>query len=106
MTYRNGKDLLPSDLLSLIQQYIEGEIIYIPRKTENRAGWGEVNGTRLKMRRRNLEILRLYRSGMTVEELAEKFHLSDYSIRKVIGRKDLWAACTELEMQETQCIKV
>lgn len=32
MCYQNGKKILPPPLLSAIQEYIDGEYIYIPRK--------------------------------------------------------------------------
>ena len=38
MCYQNGKKILPPPLLSAIQEYIDGEYIYIPRKTNNKPG--------------------------------------------------------------------
>ncbi|GAA4837756.1 CD3324 family protein [Paenibacillus vulneris] len=84
MGYKNGKDILPPSLLKQLQDYIQGEIIYIPKKEQTRAGWGENNGTRLTIQRRNHEIYRLYENGSTVLELIQKFHLSEDSIRKII----------------------
>lgn len=86
MAYKNGKDILPDNLLKQLQEYIQGEIIYIPKKEQQRAGWGENNGTRLIIQRRNIEIFRLYESGLSVSELIERFHLSEDSIRKIIIR--------------------
>ncbi|MCD1259332.1 hypothetical protein B5M42_010840 [Paenibacillus athensensis] len=84
MSYKNGKDVLPPSLLKQLQEYIQGEIIYIPKKEQKRAGWGENNGTRLVIERRNREIFRLYQNGSTVMELIQAFHLSEDSIRKII----------------------
>ncbi|TBL71348.1 CD3324 family protein [Paenibacillus thalictri] len=84
MSYKNGKDVLPPSLLKQLQEYIQGEIIYIPKKEQKRAGWGENNGTRLIIKRRNTEILEQYQNGSTVRELIEKYHLSEDSIRKII----------------------
>ncbi|WP_028552232.1 CD3324 family protein [Paenibacillus sp. UNC451MF] len=84
MGYKNGKDILPPSLLKQLQDYIQGEIIYIPKKEQTRAGWGENNGTRLTIQRRNHEIYRLYENGSTVLELIQKYHLSEDSIRKII----------------------
>ncbi len=39
MCYQNGKKILPPPLLSAIQEYIDGEYIYIPRKTNNKRPW-------------------------------------------------------------------
>ncbi|MCR8636658.1 MULTISPECIES: CD3324 family protein [Paenibacillus] len=84
MGYKNGKDILPASLLKQLQDYISGEIIYIPKKEQTRAGWGENNGTRQTIQRRNTEIYRLYENGSTVPELIQKYHLSEDSIRKII----------------------
>ncbi|MEW9699736.1 CD3324 family protein [Paenibacillus sp. SI8] len=84
MSYKNGKDVLPPNLLKQLQEYIQGEIVYIPKKEQKRAGWGENNGTRIIIERRNREIFRLYQNGSTVMELIKVFHLSEDSIRKII----------------------
>jgi Mor family transcriptional regulator len=84
MTYKNGKDILPPSLLKQLQDYIQGEIVYIPKKNKERAGWGENNGTRLIMERRNKEIYHMYKNGSTVMELIHRYHLSEDSIRKII----------------------
>lgn len=84
MQYKNGKDVLPVYLLEELQKYAEGEIIYIPRKAKARAGWGELSGARLLMDERNQEIYLMYRRGFPIEELMEKYHLSEDSIRKIV----------------------
>lgn len=85
MIYKNGKEILPAELLAEIQKYVEGELIYIPKKETNRAGWGEVNGARNNIRMRNHEIYSLYRDGLPVEEIIKRFHLSEDSVRKIIN---------------------
>ena len=85
MCYKNGKDILPEKLLRELQKYIQGETIYIP-KNEERKGWGENNGTRTAIRERNLEIYNLYKEGVKVYALAEKYNLSEDSIRKILCR--------------------
>lgn len=84
MAYRNGRDVLPAELLVQLQKYIEGEIIYIPRKDEGRLGWGEASGTRKMLDKRNREIYSLYKNGVKMKELVERFHLSEDSIRKIL----------------------
>ena len=39
MSYRSAEEILPVEILELIQQYVDGENIYIPRKSENRKTW-------------------------------------------------------------------
>jgi Mor family transcriptional regulator len=84
MSYKNGRDVLPPSLLKQLQDYIQGEIIYIPKKEQKRAGWGENNGTKLFIENRNKEIYCLYKSGSTIYELIQMYHLSEDSIRKII----------------------
>lgn len=84
MSYKNGKDVLPPSLLKQLQDYIQGEIIYIPKREQKRAGWGENNGTRMIIEKRNKEIYGLYKNGSTIMELIQIYHLSEDSIRKII----------------------
>lgn len=76
--------MLPPSLLKELQQYIHGELIYIPKKNNQRVGWGELSGTRKLITRRNEEIYGLYSEGRSVEDLQQTYHLSEDSIRKVI----------------------
>ena len=84
MSYRNGKDILPNDLLKELQKYIQGDFIYVPKEKDSRASWGEKNGTRKNMKIRNINILRAYEEGDSIEDLMEEYNLSQDSIRKII----------------------
>ncbi|MFL0245449.1 CD3324 family protein [Candidatus Clostridium stratigraminis] len=86
MQYKNGKEILPSELLRELQKYIQGEFIYIPTLEAKRKGWGENNGTREIINKRNLEIYKLYKNGYTIDLLMVTFNLSEDSIRKIICR--------------------
>jgi Mor family transcriptional regulator len=86
VSYKNGKDILPPELLREVQKYIQGELIYIPKSGDSRAGWGEMNGTRNALEGRNMEIYFLYKSGFTVDNLIEKYHLSEDSIRRIVTK--------------------
>ncbi|WP_339228467.1 CD3324 family protein [Oceanobacillus sp. FSL K6-2867] len=84
MQYKNAKEVLPPSLLKEMQKYIQGDLIYIPKAKSERAGWGEVSGSRALIAERNEEIFQLYINGKSLEELERKFHLSIDSIRKII----------------------
>lgn len=84
MCYKNGKDVLPAALLKELQKYIQGEIIYIPKEDNVRKAWGENNGTRKILRKRNMEIYKFYKDGTTITKLTESYNLSEDSIRKII----------------------
>ncbi|MRN55808.1 CD3324 family protein [Paenibacillus monticola] len=86
MSYVNGKDVLPPGLLEELQGYIQGELLYIPKKNEERVKWGEISGSRQEIASRNEEIFCCHRSGSSVPELQKKYHLSEESIRKIISK--------------------
>ncbi len=87
MKYINGKDVLPKQLLEQLQHYVQGKLLYVPRKENSRAGWGTLNGTRAMIRNRNREICRMYDEGATIQEIMERYHLSEDSIRKILNKK-------------------
>jgi Mor family transcriptional regulator len=84
LTYRNAKEILPPRLLRELARYAGGEMIYVPREGAAKARWGERSGAREAYGARNLEIVRKYRAGSGIEELAESFHLSDHTIRRIV----------------------
>lgn len=86
MKYRNAAHVLPDELLKEVQKYVTGEAIYIPKQEEKRK-WGEGSGARQFYRERNEKIQADYKSGMSLDELMEKYALSIDSIRRIIYRK-------------------
>jgi len=84
LRYKNGKDILPNELLGEIQKYIHGELIYIPIKKNKKAKWGEKNGTRSYFIKRNERIYSLYKQGKDIKQIAAIFHLSNESIKKIV----------------------
>jgi Mor family transcriptional regulator len=89
VSYVNGKDVLPPGLLEELQGYIQGELLYIPKKTEQRVRWGENSGSRQEIASRNEEIFCSHSSGCSVNELQKRYHLSEESIRKIISKMRL-----------------
>ncbi len=84
MSYRKAVDVLPKALVEEIQKYVDGQLIYIPRKNENSFLWGEKSGTRDKMAKRNQAIVDSYYSGSTIAELSEVYYLSEKRIQGII----------------------
>lgn len=39
MKYKNAQNILPDYIIKLIQEYIEGEYLYIPIKYQNKKAW-------------------------------------------------------------------
>lgn len=66
-----------------------GELLYIPKKTEERVRWGENSGSRQEIANRNEEIFCSHSSGCSVNELQKRYHLSEESIRKIISKMRL-----------------
>jgi len=85
MKYNNARDLLPEWLLSQIQVYIQGQVLYIPKKESVRLKWGEANGTRKYYMKRNMEIINKYRNGAGISDLSKQYCLSEYSIKKILN---------------------
>ena len=84
MKYVNAKDVLPPSLLYEVQQYLCGELLYIPRNNTKKAGWGQKSGAKSSLSLRNQDIIEAYRNGATVYELMDVHCLSEASIRKII----------------------
>lgn len=87
MKYSNAYNVLPVDIVRVIQEYVDGEYLYIPRKEEEQKKWGENSGSRDTLKRRNAEIYLKYIMGTTILELAQEYYLSDKSIRRIIGQQ-------------------
>ena len=86
MNYKKGADVLPARLLKEIQEYVEGSLIYIPKRSR-KAGWGFVSGAREAIDQRNRKILNLFEHGESIEALSDRFHLGEDTIRKIVYRK-------------------
>lgn len=86
MGYVRAEEILPKEIIELIQQYVDGINIYVPRKEEKRAGWGQMNDARLKIYVRDETIYQEYLDGVKVKELAEKYYLSDKSIWRILRK--------------------
>ncbi len=84
MSYRRAEEILPVEIIEMIQQYVEGESIYIPRRPGQRAAWGSNSQIRQEIGDRNRCIYEDYLTGLSVCELAVKYFLSEKSIQRII----------------------
>ena len=84
MSYIKADEVLPQNIIKIIQQYIDGENIYIPKKEGSRVDWGAKTGAKKELRRRNTLIYREYLNGEKVAALASRYYLSDKSIQRII----------------------
>lgn len=84
MGYRRAEEILPKEIIEMIQEYVDGENIYIPRKKNQRKSWGENTRIKQELIHRNDSIYEEYRKGLSVQELSEKYFLSVKSIQRIL----------------------
>ena len=90
MGYIRANEILPRELLEAIQQYVDGQIIYIPKKEKQ--AWGSGTSTKEFFRERNERIFQVWQEGISEEELSRRFSLSRKSIQRILRNKKLAAA--------------
>lgn len=87
MKYIKAQNVLPEEVIKLIQQYVDGKCLYIPRKNGEQKAWGELSGMKEDLRDRNQTIYQKYVDGNRIEDLSKEFFLSEQSIRRVIRQE-------------------
>jgi Mor family transcriptional regulator len=87
MSYSNARDIFPSEILEIIQNYVDGEYIYIPKKEENKIAWGELTKSKNELLIRNDRIYEDYLSGICLQSLSERYYLSPKTIQRIISQK-------------------
>lgn len=92
MSYMKADIILPKELLALVQEYADGQYLYIPKKADHRKGWGENTDSKDKVKLRDTEIYSKYRNGCSASILAEEYYLSLKSIQRII-LKEKTARC-------------
>ncbi|MEE1039009.1 MAG: CD3324 family protein [Eubacterium sp.] len=88
MNYKRAEEWIPQELLIKLQEYVDGEYLYIPRKSNHHKTWGEKNGYKKKLTERNKEIAARRYSGETVEQLAKIYFLSEKSIYRILSEQE------------------
>lgn len=92
MRYSKAQNVLPEEIIKIIQEYVDGEYLYIPRKNGNEKAWGEKTGIRNSLKQRNAEIFNNYVEGASVIELANRYYLSEKSIRRILSQEKVLCA--------------
>lgn len=85
MKYKNAKETLPQELIEMIQEYVQGEYIYIPIRERNINS--DMTEYKLEICKRDEHIYTRYLEGLTNIRLAEMYNLSESSIRRIIGNQ-------------------
>ena len=84
MSYIRADQILPKELVEAIQQYVDGQLIYIPRKEKQ--AWGSGTTAKEFFRVRNERIYEAYQNGISTKELSQRFSLSKKSIQRILRR--------------------
>ena len=84
MGYIKAETVLPVEIIELIQEYVDGKNIYIPRKAKGRQQWGAGTQVKQELHIRNQQIYEDYLAGSKVAELASKYFLSKKSIQRIL----------------------
>ena len=87
MRYLRAQDIFPAELLDKIQQYADGEYIYIPKLEANKKAWGEGTFAKQETQMRNSAIYHDYQRGMKTSQLADKYFLSQKSIQRILSQE-------------------
>jgi Mor family transcriptional regulator len=73
---------LPSELIERIQEYVDGETVYIPKKVNRNP-----DGTNPSpLDDRNAEIYEKYMGGKSVKELSSEYYISTQGIYKILTK--------------------
>lgn len=84
MAYQNAFKLLPEEIVKEIQKYVNGTILYIPKRPTERLPWGSKTASKEMLRRRNQQIYQEYQMGKSTRELAGSYYLDIKSIQRII----------------------
>ncbi len=84
MSYKRADDILPENILEILQTYVSGETIYVPKKKECRKRWGSDTGVNERLRIRNEQLLDQHQKGASTKELALRYYLTEKSIQRIL----------------------
>lgn len=89
MPYKKATDILPAHLIEAIQDYVDGGLLYFPKRSK-RMSWGDQSGSRQALLERNEEIVSRKALGESISDLAQAYFLSEEHIRKILKRRSKW----------------
>lgn len=98
MKYKNANNVLPDELIEMIQEYVQGEYIYIPVKEKSQSE--TLTEYKIELEKRNLHIYRKYLEGLSNKRLAEIYNLSESSIRRIIIKQRKGYAIMKEKIEE------
>lgn len=88
LKYKSAKKILPEKLMKEVQEYIQGEYLYIPKAEGSHKKWGECSGYRRELSIRNDNIRKKFKDNHSLNDLAEEYALSIETIKKIVYVKN------------------
>lgn len=88
MDYVRAADVLPQELIEELQQYVDGVILYIPKKEEKKA-CGERKAMKTELAGRNARIYAEFSKGKSIHVLANEYFLAEKSIQRIIRQEKM-----------------
>ena len=85
MKYVNANDVLPEELLLMIQKYYQGGYLYIPKG--NYCEVKRQTDYKIELEKRNQHIYLKHLEGRTNGQLGNIYHLSEASIRRIVSKE-------------------
>lgn len=85
MKYVNANEVLPENLLVMVQKYYQGGYLYIPK--ENDCKTKQETDYKIELKKRNQHIYLKHLEGRTNEQLGNIYHLSESSIRRIVFKE-------------------
>ncbi|HKL99146.1 MAG TPA: CD3324 family protein [Mobilitalea sp.] len=84
MSYVKADCILPREILELVQEYADGQYLYIPKKASNHKVWGANTNSKNEVKQRNFNIYRKSLYGTNISSLAKEYYLSEKSIQRIL----------------------
>jgi len=87
MKYVKAQAVLPDFLLMEVQKYVQGELMYIPKPQITHKKWGANTGARKSIAHRNESMVRDFKTGISIPQLAESYYLAEDTVKKIVYGK-------------------
>ncbi len=85
MKYKNAAKILPPEMIEQLQQYVQGEYLYIPIK--DKEVHTNMTDYALEVQKRDGHIYTNHLQGISNAEQAQRYALSESSIRRIISKE-------------------
>lgn len=85
MKYKNALNLFPPELIETLQQYVQGEYVYIPIKAKTEPA--PPTEYEIELQKRDRHIYTRHLEGVSNKKLSDIYNLSESSIRRIISNQ-------------------